>query len=384
VNQRKRIAVLTTGRQDYGILRSTLLALRDHPAFELRLWAGGMHLSARFGRTVERIADDGLTVDREIAFLHEPPSPCADTAAAVEAVGAALAAEKPDCLLVAGDRTEVLAAALAATIACVPIAHLHGGEETEGAIDNAVRHALTKLSHLHLVSHARYAERVLQMGEDPRAVVVTGAPGLDNRYRDDLPQRAELERRLGIALRSPVVIATVHPATLGAAPLDEAIAVAHALSRCQGSCVITQPNADAGGEAIRSYWTRWCAGRANVVLVDALGEAGYWALMREASAVIGNSSSGLIEAPAAGVPVVNVGDRQRGRLRLGRVWDVAAEPAEVERALNEAIAAGRNDADPSGGFPSGPAAPRIVKALEEWVPPVPPRKIFRDVPWRSA
>ena len=384
MNAARRIAVLTTGRQDYGILRSTLLLLKHHPAFELKLWVGGMHLSQRFGRTVEHLAGDGFTVHRELPFIDEPPMPLDDTARAVAAVGAALAAEKPDCLLLVGDRAEVLGAALAATIACVPIAHLHGGEETEGAIDNACRHAITKLAHLHLVSHSRYAERVLQMGEDPGAVIVVGAPGLDNRYRDDLPARGDMERRLGIALRAPVVVVTVHPATLGGSALAEVKAVADALAASKATCIITQPNADAGGAAISDYWRAWCAGRPNVALVDALGEGSYWALLRDADAVVGNSSSGIVEAPAAGIPVVNVGDRQRGRLRMGRVWDVAPDAGHVERALREALAAGREAPGASDGFPAGAAAPRIVAALEKWTPPLPPRKAFRDVPWRSA
>lgn len=380
----RRIAVLTTGRQDYGILRSSLLLLREHPSFELRLWAGGMHLSPRFGRTVDRITDDGLSVHQRVSFLNEPPVPLADAAAAVATVGAALEAEKPDCILLVGDRTEILAAALAATITCVPIAHLHGGEETEGAIDNACRHALTKLSHLHLVSHARYAERVLQMGEDPETVKVVGAPGLDNRYREDLPSRIDMQRRLGISLSAPLVIVTVHPTTLGVSPLAEVEAVADTLSRVQATYVITQPNADAGGEAIRAYWSRWGSNRGNVVLVDALGEAGYWALLRDADAVVGNSSSGIIEAPAAGVPVVNVGDRQKGRLRIGRIWDAAPGASEVERALRDALAAGRDAAGADSDFPAGPAAPLIVEALEKWDLPRPPRKIFRELVWRSA
>lgn len=380
----KRIAVLTTGRQDYGILRSTLLLLRDHEAFDLRLWVGGMHLSKRFGHTIEQIVSDGLTIHRELAFLDEPPAPLNDTANAVAATAGALAADTPECMLLVGDRAEILGAALAATVACVPIAHMHGGEETEGAIDNACRHALTKLAHLHLVSHPRYAERVLQMGEDPESVVVVGAPGRDNLYRVDLPDREEMERRLGLGLRAPVVIVTVHPTTLGSSPLAEVDAVAKALASLKATCVITQPNADAGGVAIREYWHRWCEGRSNVTLVDALGEAGYWALLRHADAVIGNSSSGIIEAPAAGVPVVNVGDRQKGRLRMGRVWDVAPHAEHVERALSEALKAGRQQPVSSEGFPAGPAAPRIVSALEKWAPARPPRKAFRDMPWPSA
>lgn len=375
----RRIAALTTGRQDYGILRGTLLLLGGDPRFELRVWAGGMHLSERFGRTIGRVREDGFEAVREIPFVAEPPEPVADAARAVEQVGAALVEEQPDALLLLGDRSETLAAGVAATLARVPIVHLHGGEETEGAMDNVCRHALTKLSHLHLVSHAAHAARVVQMGEDPASVVVVGAPGLDNLYRDDLPSRAEVEASLGRTLPDPVVLVTVHPATLGADPRAEVEAVARAMEEVPATYLVTAPNADAGGAAIREFWEGWGRGRENLVLVESLGEARYWSVLRFASAVLGNSSSGIIEAPAAGVPVVNVGDRQRGRQRYGFVLDVPAEPERVARALREALRRGAcGEGVEEGGYPAGAAAPRIVAALAEWEIPVPPRKRFHE------
>ncbi len=379
-----RIAILTTGRQDYGILRSTILLLQATPEFEPLVWAGGMHLQPRFGRPLELLRQDAVVPNRTVAFLADPPDPVGDAGRALAGVGEALAAERPDALLLTGDRSETLAAGLAATIAGVPIVHLHGGEESEGAIDNACRHALTKLSHLHLVSHAAHAARVIQMGEEPDCVVVVGAPGLDNRFRDDLPSRRELEAGLGLPLEAPVVLVTVHPTTLGGPPEDEVAAVAAALEQVPGTYVITAPNADAGGVAIGEYWRRWASGRRRVVVVEALGERRYWALLREAAAVVGNSSSGIIEAPAAGLPVVNVGDRQKGRLRVGAVADVAARPDAVAAALRQAVA-GRpvSSADAASGYPAGPAAPRIVAALGRWDAPRPPRTAFRGVPCPS-
>ncbi len=377
-SSKRRLAVLTTGRQDIGVLRSTLFLLRDHPAIELRLWAGGMHLEPRFCRTIDRVVADGLTVPREVPFLEELSPLYDDTGRALAAVGAALADESPWALMLLGDRTETLAAGVAATLARVPIVHVHGGEETEGAIDNACRHALTKLSHLHLVSHATHAARVLQMGEQPETIRVVGAPGLDNQYRHDLPDRDAMTQQLGIPLEAPLALVTIHPTTLGDDPMAEVEAVAGAIERvAPAACVITQPNADEGGESIRGFWRTWCAGRPRVALVDALGETAYWALLQQADVVLGNSSSGIVEAAPIGVPVVNVGDRQRGRLRFGRVWDVPPDARLVEQALREAVAAGRRSL---GGesYPSGPAAPRIVAALEGWVPPVPLRKQFRD------
>jgi UDP-N-acetylglucosamine 2-epimerase (non-hydrolysing) len=376
----RRVAVFTSGRQDYGILRSTILLLRTMPEFTTLVWAGGTHLQPRFGEPLALFHRDGVTPDRTIEFVAEPPEPAGDAARALAAVASALAADRPDALLLMGDRSETLAAGLAATVAGVPIVHLHGGEETEGAIDNACRHALTKLSHLHLVSHPVHAARVIQMGEDPETVRVVGAPGLDNRYRDDLPGRPELERSLGISLEPPVVLVTMHPTTLGESPEAELAAVAAAMAEVSATYVITAPNADAGGTAIREFWRQWVSGRPRAVLVETLGETRYWGILRVGDVVLGNSSSGIIEAPVAGIPVVNVGERQKGRLRLGAIADVPARADAVAQALRAALAGGRAAARGDVGYPEGPAAPRIVAALREWDPAQPPRKAFREAP----
>ena len=377
----RTIAVLTTGRQDYGILRSTLLLLHEHPGLRPLLWAGGMHLQERFGRSVDLIRRDGFSIARELPFVSEPPDPTCDAARALTEVGRALEQERCDALLLAGDRSETLAAAFAATLAVTPIIHLAGGEESEGAIDNAMRHAVTKLSHLHLVSHEVHARRVRQMGEDPSTVVVVGAATLDNLYRTDLPGRSLLEPELGCSLEPPLVIVTLHPATLGGDPRGEVAAVAGAMEAVPATYIVTQANADAGGAVIQDYWRRWARGRQGVVLVDALGEARYWGLLRLASAVLGNSSSGLVEAPAAGVPVVNVGERQRGRLRGTGVVDVPAESGAIAAALCRAITLRREGkaAEIRAPYPSGPAAPRVVEAIANWQPPRPPRKRFHEV-----
>jgi UDP-hydrolysing UDP-N-acetyl-D-glucosamine 2-epimerase len=372
------VAVFTSGRQDYGILRSTLLAMSTDPRFDLRLWAGGMHLDERFGRMVDRIRADGFVHLREIPFLKPAAGVAAETAAAFTAVSAALEAEHPEILVLLGDRTETLAAAIAALIAQVPVVHLHGGEESEGAIDNASRHAITKLSHLHLVSHRVHAERVIQMGENPANVIIVGAPGLDNLYRDDLPTSDELSGILGRTLGHRLVVVTVHPATLGAATLGEVRAVARAMEGVDATYVITAPNSDRGGEDIRHFWREWTTGRSNVVFVDALGERAYWGLMRHAHVVMGNSSSGIIEAPAAGAAVINVGDRQRGRLRYGKVVDVSADDAAIGAALSAALDESRVGSRGDGYVP-GRAAPRIVEAIARWELPDPPSKRFRDL-----
>lgn len=379
MSEPRRLAILTTGRQDYGILRSTILLLSRTQGVEAAIWAGGMHLDARYGKPLAGLHEDGIRPTRELRFLTEELDASANIAAALRQVGAALREDRPDALVLLGDRTETLAAALAATLERVPLVHLHGGEESEGAIDNACRHALTKLSHLHLVSHQLHAERVVQMGEDPATVIVVGAGGLDNAYRDDLPPQKDLEASLGVALEPPVVLVTVHSTTLGGSPNEEVAAVAAAMAKVPATYVVTAPNSDPGGDDISRFWHSWVPSHRNVTLVNSLGDRRYWALLRQASAILGNSSSGIIEAPALGVPVVNVGDRQRGRLRYGSVTDVPADAAVIAAALRTAVAVGRSGPD-AGGYPAGMAAPRIVEALLRWEIPRPPRKQFCSRP----
>ena len=355
-----RLAVLTTGRQDWGILRSTCLALRG----EVVVLAGGMHLEARFGNTVQAIVDDGFTPERlrwaEDDDVHR------QAAQALRLVGEALVKHAPDALMLVGDRFETAAAALAATVSRVPIIHLHGGEETEGAFDNALRHAITKLADLHLVSHEHHAQRVIAMGEDPASVHVVGAPALDNLRRDDLANREELEKFLGISLAAPVVLVTMHPATLGD-PEAELSAMLAAMDRVPATYVITLPNTDPGAASIRARLVE-AAQRPNRCAAEALGERRYFGMMRICDVMLGNSSSGIIEAPIGRLPVVNIGDRQKGRLRGGNVIDVPASADAVVDALRRALDPKFRAALPEGGpFGDGRAAARIADIVKQWL-----------------
>ena len=374
------IAILTTGRQDWGILHSTAAAIRAHPGLELRLLAGGMHLSERHGHTVDDIREDGFEPDALLPWLGSADAtadpPATDQAAsALDAVGTALRAQRPDALVLAGDRLETAAAALAATLERVPIVHLHGGEETRGAFDDALRHAVTKLSHLHLVSHEEHAKRVAAMGEDPAAIHVVGAPGLDAAVRDDLPSRSELAEALGVALDPPVVLVTVHPATLESDPLAAASAVVAAMDGVPASYVVTLPNVDPGGDAVRDLLVA-AAAKPGRTLVDALGERRYWGLLRVADAMLGNSSSGVIEAPAVGLPAVDVGDRQAGRRAGANVLHAPADAAAIIEALREALdpATRTRIAAARPPLADGQAGRRIADIIAAWQPPRPPRK----------
>jgi UDP-hydrolysing UDP-N-acetyl-D-glucosamine 2-epimerase len=373
----REIAVLTTGRQDWGILHSTSLAIAAHAGLRLRLLVGGMHLSPRYGSTVEQIRSDGFEPAAELAWLDstiEMP-PDVQAAAALAAVGAALRSGSSDALVLAGDRLETVAAAVAATVSRVPIVHLHGGEQTLGAFDDALRHAITKLSHLHLVSNEEHARRVVALGEDPASVHVVGAPGLDASFRTDLPDRAALERELGVRLRPPVVIVTVQPATLDPDPSAVVEAVVGAMVSVPATYVVTLPNTDPGAERIRNR-LREAASGPGWPVVEALGEARYWGLMRIADAMLGNSSSGLLEAPAVDLPAVNVGDRQEGRRRetnaIDAPSDASAVAAALRRALDPTFRVGVAAAHPR--LADGRAGARIADIIAAWRPSAPPRK----------
>jgi UDP-hydrolysing UDP-N-acetyl-D-glucosamine 2-epimerase len=380
------IAILTTGRQDWGIVHSTAAAIKAHRDLELRLLVGGMHLSPRHGRTIDDIEADGFVPDARLAWLADDrdapdPTASAQAAAALEAVGSELRRIRPDALLLAGDRLETAAAALAATLERVPIVHLHGGEQTFGAFDDSLRHAITKLSHLHLVSHEEHAQRIVAMGEDPASVHVVGAPGLDAAARDDLPNRDELARDLGIPLEPPVVLVTVHPATLEPDPTAAAVAVVAAMDAVPATYVVTLPNSDPGGDAVRDVLVA-AAARPGRVAVDALGERRYWGLLRVADAVLGNSSSALIEAPAVDLPSVDVGDRQAGRRAGANVLHAAAEQALVIEALREALDPATRAHVKAAHPPlaDGRAGQRIADIIAAWRPPRPPRKPPIPVP----
>ncbi|MEP6651744.1 MAG: UDP-N-acetylglucosamine 2-epimerase [Myxococcales bacterium] len=372
-----RIAVLTTGRQDWGILRSVCVALRSDPAFQFRLIAGGMHYSARHGRTASLIEQQGFTIDEALPFTSNDGDQTAaqECGAMMPLLERALRRLSAQALLLIGDRFETLAAAMTAALVRVPVVHLHGGEQTQGAVDDLFRHAITKLSHLHFVSHPSHAARVVAMGEDPKTVHMVGAPGLDNAHRIDLPTREDLERHLGIPLKAPVVLVTLHPATLGDDPALEATAVAAAMDEVPATYVITLPNSDPGNEITRAILMS-AAAQPGRIAAQALGEARYWALLRLADAVLGNSSSGLIEAPVYALPAVNVGRRQLGRLRGANVIDVVADKDAIVTGLRRALGAEfrisiKGTVSPYG---DGHAGERIRDVLVRWTPPQPPVK----------
>ena len=337
----KKIAVVTVGRSDYSIYRPLLQALRGHEAFDLSVLVSGMHLEPRFGLTVNVIERDGFAIGGRVAVLQEGDTPQAIAAAmgtGVLGFSKLYAENRPDVLVVLGDRFEMFAAALAAVPFNIPILHLHGGELTEGAMDDRFRHALTKISHLHGVATEAYRQRVIQLGEEPWRVTLCGALSLDNLQKHRAMSREELEEKFGLDLSQPPLLVTLHPTTneyqqAGA----QADVLMRALKVLNMPVIFTMPNADMAGQEIRDRILAYCQGESRARWVENFGPEGYFSILGHVAAMVGNSSSGLLEAPSFALPVVNLGCRQKGRLRAGNVIDAHFDVQAVIRAVNQAV-----------------------------------------------
>jgi len=374
---RHRVCVLTGSRAEYGLLAPVLDELARRPALEVRLLVTGTHLSVRHGLTEREILADGRRIDARVDLDLDDDSRLGVARAlggAVTRLAEALALLEPDVLVVLGDRWEVLAAAQAALVLRIPVAHLHGGELTAGAFDDAIRHAVTKMSHLHFVAAPEYARRVVAMGEAPERVVVTGALGVDLARATPAVSRERLAAEVGIPLGTPLVCLTHHPTTLGHGPPSREIAeVLAALETLEAwhpgtTTVCTGTNADPAGREVGEALRAWVAAApARRALHASLGRARYTALVRLADVVVGNSSSGIIEAPVLGTPSVNVGPRQDGRLRAASVREAACERGAIADAIRAALAEPRRDAWPSPYDGGGGAAARIAEVLERWL-----------------
>lgn len=381
----RRICVVTGTRADYGLLRRLMEAVRRDPALQLQVIATGMHLSPQFGMTYRDIEEDGFDIDIKVEMLL-----AADSAAAVTKtmglglLGFADAFDRlsPDVIVILGDRFEALVAAQAAFVARVPIAHIHGGEISEGVMDEGFRHAITKMAQLHFVAAEAYRQRVVQLGEAPDRVFNVGAPGLDCLADLQLLSREELEADLGVPLAAPLLLTTYHPATLGrlppAAAMGELLA---ALDRFpQATVVFTYPNADTGGRSLIEAIERYVgANPRRAAAFASLGQRRYLSLLRLADVVLGNSSSGLIEAPALKTATVNVGDRQKGRLKASSVIDTGEDRNAITDALARALSPEFQQivSITESLYGIGGASAKILERLRTPLPPV--QKTFFDI-----
>lgn len=368
--KRRKIAVVTSSRADYGHLYWPLKELAARPSVEPRLIAMGPHLSPEFGRTVAEIERDGFAVDERVECLLSSDT---DVGMAktigVATLGLAdvLARLRPDILLLIADRYEMLAPAAAALALRIPVAHIEGGEVTEGAIDDAVRNALTKLSHLHLTTTEAARRRVLAMGEEAWRVRRVGSPSLDNLRRRELIPHDALGAELKLDLSRPTVVVTYHPVTVERETTAEAAPLFSALEQMPQQLVFCYPNADAGSRAIVERAKGFCRTRADAHLFVNLPHLTYWSLLACAELFVGNSSSGIMETPSLKLPAVNVGIRQAGRERARNVLDAGptAESilAEARRALAPAFRASLEGL--TNPYGDGHAAERIADLLAE-------------------
>lgn len=340
---RRKICVVTGSRAEYGLLYWLLKEIQADPELKLQLAVTGMHLSPEFGLTYKQIEADGFNIDAKVEMLLSSDTPLGIAKSmGLGTIGFAETFErlKPDIVVVLGDRFEILAAAQAALVARIPIAHIHGGETSEGAMDESIRHAISKMAQWHIVAAEPYRKRLIQMGEAPDRVFNFGAPGLDHLNRITWLSRTQLEESLEIQFKEPLFLITYHPVTLSDSPPE--IAMHELLAALEqfhdATMIFTYPNADIGGRILIEYIDHFVARHpGSTKAFVSLGQQRYLSLMREADIIIGNSSSGLIEAPAVKKATVNIGDRQKGRIKASSVIDASEDRFAITHAINRAL-----------------------------------------------
>ncbi len=365
--KKRKICVVTGSRADYGLLSLVMKEIKNDPALTLQLIVTGMHLAPDFGLTYREIEKDGFSIDARVEMLLSDDSAVGITKSIGRGVigfADALHTLKPDLLMLLGDRFEILAAAQAAMVAKIPIAHIAGGDTTEGAFDEAIRHSITKMSHLHFVTNESSARRVRQLGENPEHIYTVGSPGIDVIKRATLLDRKKLETEIGFAFQKRNLLVTFHPATLDTQPagvqFKELLSALDTLGNDTG-IIFTMPNADTDGRAIIKKIEDYVASRPHAKAYASLGQVRYLSAMAEVDAVVGNSSSGLYEAPSFKKPTVNIGDRQKGRLQASSIINCKPESADIVRAIKEALTKDcSNTVNPYG---NGDSAQKIIAAL---------------------
>ncbi len=341
----RKICVITGTRAEYGLLSRLMKMIQDDPNTQLQIIATNMHLSPKFGNTYQEIEKDGFTIDYKIPIIDDNDKD--DAVTTVKSMAKALAGFadaynelKPDLVVVLGDRYEILAAAEAALIMRIPIAHIHGGEVTEGAYDDAIRHSITKMSHLHFASTEAYRKRIIQLGEQPDHVFYTGALGVENIKRLHLMNKAEIEKEIGFEIDCNTILVTYHPVTLGNRTakddIDDFISALE--ERKDLRIIFTMPNSDTGSqfivEAVNGFVER-NHGRAKAF--KSLGVVRYLSVMKQVAAVVGNSSSGIVEVPSFGIPTLNIGDRQKGRIQAESTYNCMPAKESVLNGLNKVL-----------------------------------------------
>lgn len=338
----RKICVVTGTRAEYGLLCRLMRLIQDAPETQLQVIATNMHLSPKYGNTYQEIEKDGFHIDHKIPIIDESAEDNAVTtlksmATALSGFAEAYNELKPDMVVVLGDRYEILAAATAALIERIPIAHLHGGEVTEGAYDDAIRHSITKMSHLHFTSTEEYRNRVIQLGEQPDRVFYVGAPGVENIKKTPLLSKEEVEESVNFKLDENTILVTYHPVTLGnhTAEMDIKEFIEALEERKDLRVFFTMPNSDTGSHVIVDAINRFVVNNADrAIAYKSLGIKRYLSVMKYVGAVVGNSSSGLLEVPSFGIPTLNIGDRQKGRLAADSVYNCDTDKCSVLSGLD--------------------------------------------------
>jgi GDP/UDP-N,N'-diacetylbacillosamine 2-epimerase (hydrolysing) len=336
----RKVCVITGTRAEYGLLRLIMQGISEVPELKLQIIATGMHLSPEFGLTWREIEKDGFTISRKVEMLTSSDTPVGiakSMGLGMIGFADALAELDPDLILVLGDRFEILSGVIAAMVARIPVAHIHGGEATEGSIDEAIRHSISKMSHLHFVAAEEYKYRVIQLGEAPEKVFMVGGLGVDNIKRLKLLNRSDLEDALGWSLGDKCLLVTFHPVTLETSTAQDQMAeLLVALSELQDTQLIfTLPNADTDGRILISQIEDFVFHHNNARAFTSLGQLLYLSCINQVDGVVGNSSSGLAEVPSFRKGTINIGDRQRGRLQAASVLNCAPERGAVLLALEK-------------------------------------------------
>ncbi len=367
----RKVCVVTGTRAEYGLLRRLMRLIADEPLLSLQVIATGMHLSPEFGLTFREIEGDGFSIDRKIEILLSSDTPVSiskSIALGMISFAEAFQQMEPDIVVLLGDRFETFAAASAATMARLPILHIHGGERTEGAVDEALRHAITKMSHLHCVAAAEYVRRVIQLGELPERVFMVGGLGVDGIQHECLLSRAELEASLGFKLKSRNLLITYHPVTLEEATASQqVVSLLDALDGYDDlGLIFTLPNADADGRAIIPLIEDFVRSHPNAMVAASLGQLRYLSCLSLVDGVVGNSSSGLLEAPSLHTGTINIGDRQRGRLQASSVINCRSDAIEIRSALERLFSSEFQESLVSVENPygNGGASERILRVLK--------------------
>jgi len=366
----RKICVITGTRAEYGLLRWVMQGFLEAPGIELQIIATGMHLSPEFGLTWREIEKDGFVINRKVEMLTSSDTPVGIAKSmGLGMIGFAdvLAELRPDLIVVLGDRFEIFAAVAAAMVARIPVAHIHGGEATEGLIDEAIRHSISKMSHLHFVAAEEYRNRVIQLGEAPERVFLVGGLGIDNIKRLALLDRTALEDSLGCSLGRRSLLVTFHPVTLEVATAQEQITeLLAALAELQDTRLIfTLPNADTDGRMLIRQIEEFVACHDNARAYTSLGQLRYLSCIAQVDGVVGNSSSGLLEVPSFRKGTINIGDRQRGRLQATSVLNSAPERSAIRAALERLYSPQfqANLADVRNPYGEGGASEKIVAAI---------------------